>query len=600
MLKTSRRSSAAILLTLATLSGLDRADAQSTLRATRVASGLVMPVGAFAPAGDFNRLFILELASAGSGRIRTLDLSQSPPALSATPYLTVTPISAGGEQGLLGLAFHPNFASNGLFFVCYTDTSGDVKVVRYQANAPFASTDTADAASATDVLTIPHPAFPNHNAGWIGFGPDGFLYICAGEGNGSAQDLATRLGKVLRVDVDADDFPADPANNYAIPPSNPFYGSATALPEIWLSGLRNPWRASFDRATGDLWIGDVGGTAFEEVNFVPAGAGGGNFGWGCMEGLGCTQGGQCFCNDPGLTLPVYAYPHTSGNACIIGGYRYRGSAMCSFQGLYFFGDFTSSRIWTVEWNGSGVQALTDRSTELAAGGGPPISLITSFGEDAAGELYVCDAQGDVFRIEPGTIVDCNQNGVHDSCDLASGTSLDWNANGVPDECEPTPSIASCFGDGTTPTACPCNNPGGLGRGCDNSAQTGGAWLAAVGDPGLDQVVLISSGELPSVLTVFMQCQASTAGGVTFGDGVRCASGPLKRLYTKNASAGSVHAPALGEPSVTVRSTALGDPLAPQSGKVRYYQAYYRDPNPTFCPTPQGNTWNISSMLTITW
>jgi len=570
------------------------------MHANRVASGLVMPVGACAPTGDFNRLFILELASAGSGRIRILDLTQNPPLLVATPFLTVSPINAGGEEGLLGLAFHPSFASNGYFFVFYTDTSGNNRIVRYRANAPYASANTANASSATPVMTISHPSLSNHNGGWIGFGPDGFLYICVGEGNASAQNLATRLGKVLRIDVNNDAFPADSANNYANPPGNPFVGSPPALPEIWHSGLRNPFRASFDRATGEMWIADVGGNAFEEVDFVPAGIGGRNFGWGCMEGFGCTQSGTCICNGAGLALPVHAYAHTSGNGCIIGGYRYRGPSMCSFQGLYFFGDYNSSRIWTVAWNGSSVQGLTDRSAELAGGGGPPISRITSFGEDAAGELYICDAQGDVFRIESGTIVDCNLNSVDDACDLASGTSHDWNGNGLLDDCEPTPAIASCFGDGSTPTACPCNNTGGLDRGCNNSAQTGGAWLAGVGDPGLDQVVLISSGELPSALTVFMQCQASTASGVRFGDGVRCASGPLKRLYTKNASAGSVHAPASGEPSITARSTALGDPLAPHSGKVRYYQAYYRDPNPSFCPTPQGNTWNVSSMLTITW
>jgi len=600
MLSSILRAPLATLLTFATLSGLDRADAQSTMRATRVASGLVMPVGAFAPAGDFNRLFILELASAGSVMIRILDLTAIPPVLSPTPYLTITPISTGGEEGLLGLAFHPNFASNGALFVCYTDTSGDVKVVRYQANAPFSTANTADAASATEVLTIPHPAFPNHNGGWIGFGPDGFLYICAGEGNGSAQSLATRLGKVLRVDVDADDFPADTANNYAIPPGNPFSGSATALPEIWHYGLRNPWRASFDRATGDLWIGDVGDQIFEEINFVPAGQSGRNFGWGCMEGFICTQGGQCVCNDPGLTLPVYAYSHTSGNACIIGGYRYRGSAMCSFQGLYFYGDFSSSRIWTAEWNGSGIQNRTERTAELAAGGGPPISLITSFGEDAAGELYVCDVQGDVFRIEPGTIVDCNQNGVHDSCDLARGTSHDWNGNGLIDDCEALTGLPYCFGDGTTPTACPCGNVGAVGRGCNNSALTGGARLEAVGDPLRDEVVLISSGELPSATTIFLQTKGHNAIGFTFGDGVRCAGGAFKRLYVTDAVGGVAHAPALGDASIITRSNARGDPISALSGQVRYYQAFYYDPDATYCAAPLGNIWNASSMLKITW
>jgi len=600
MLQPTHRSSAAILLTLATLSGLDHADAQTTMRATHVASGLIMPVGATAPAGDFSRLFILELSSAGSGNIRVLDLTALPPVLSPTPYLTIGPINTGGEEGLLGLAFHPNFDSNGYLFVYYTNTAGDQQVVRYQANAPFASSTTADPASATEVLTINHPSAASHNGGWIGFGPDGFLYICSGEGAGVAQSLATLLGKVLRIDVDADDFPADPSNNYAVPPSNPYYGSSTELPEIWHYGLRNPWRASFDRATGDLWIGDVGGQVFEEINFVPAGSSARNFGWGCMEGLNCTPGGQCVCNDPGLTPPAHAYPHTSGNSCIIGGYRYRGPAMCSFQGLYFFGDFTSRRIWTAEWNGSGLQNRTERSAELATGGGPAMGLITSFGEDAAGELYVCDVQGNVFRIDPGAIVDCNQNGVHDSCDLANETSHDWNANGLLDDCESLTGLPYCFGDGTTPMACPCGNVGAVGRGCNNSAQTGGARLVAVGDPALDQVVLISSGELPSATTIFLQTKGHNANGFTFGDGVRCAGGAFKRLYVTDANGGVAHAPALGDASIITRSNARGDPIFALSGQVRYYQAFYYDPDATFCTAPQGNIWNASSMLKITW
>jgi hypothetical protein len=190
--------------------------------------------------------------------------------------------------------------------------------------------------------------------------------------------------------------------------------------------------------------------------------------------------------------------------------------------------------------------------------------------------------------------------VHDACDLASGTSHDWNGNGRLDDCEPTPATASCFGDGGGPMACPCANTGAPGHGCDNSAATGGARLDGAGDPRLDQVVLISSAELPSALTVFLQCKAASTSGSIFGDGLRCTSGPFKRLYMQNASGGTAHAPALGEASITARSTALGDPLSTGSGQVRYYQAYYRDPNPGFCPYPTGNTWNISNMLTITW
>jgi hypothetical protein len=273
--------------------------------------------------------------------------------------------------------------------------------------------------------------------------------------------------------------------------------------------------------------------------------------------------------------------------------------MCSFQGLYFFADYCSAKIWTVEWTGSAVSNLTDRTTQLAPGGGLAINSITSFGEDAAGEIYICDRGGEVFKIGPGPIVDCNQNGVHDGCDISSGNSHDWNNNGVLDECEPTGS-ASCFGDGSTQTACPCANTGTLGRGCDNSAVTGGAKLEAAGDPASDTVVLISSGELPTVLTIFLQGNLLNTNGVTFGDGVRCAAGSLKRMYAKNAVGGIVHAPATGDPSITTQSTNLGDPIFPLSGQIRYYQAYYRDPDPTFCTTPASNTWNVSGMITITW
>jgi len=575
--------------------------AQTSLRATRVASGLDNPDGVCAPAGDTSRLFIVEQASSGSGRIRILDLAQAPPVLLPAPYLSIAPILAGGEQGLLGLAFHPDFANNGYFFVCYTNSAGDNQVVRYQANAPFGTSSSANLTSGRPVLTIPHPGASNHNGGSLAFGPDGYLYIGAGDGGSqpfNAQTLSVRPGKILRVDVDADDYPADPANNFAIPPTNPFYGSTNPLPEIWHYGLRNPWRISFDRANGDLWIGDVGGAAVEEVDCVPAGVGGENFGWPCMEGSNCTSYG-CGCFLPQQTLPVQTYAHTSGNCCIIGGYRYRGAALCDYQGLYFFGDFCSSRVWSVEWNGTSTQNLTEHTAELAAGGGPTINLITSFGEDAAGELYVCDAFGDVFRIEPGTIVDCNQNSIHDGCEIANGSGHDWNGDGLLDECQPTGS-ASCFGDGTTPTACPCSNAGALGRGCDNSDATGGARLDGYGDPLQDSVVLQSSGELSSTLTLFLQGDARNVNGAVFGDGVRCVSGLLIRLYASAANAGSAHAPQAGDTPISQRSTSLGDPFVPGSGQRRYYQAFYRDPRLVLCSVAGGDPWNISSMLTVIW
>ena len=268
--------------------------------------------------------------------------------------------------------------------------------------------------------------------------------------------------------------------------------------------------------------------------------------------------------------------------------------------MYFFADYCTAEIWSGQFQGGTLANVTDRTAELAPGGGLSISSISSFGEDAAGEIYICDLGGEVFKIGAGTIVDCNGNGLHDGCDIANGTSHDWNSNGLLDECEPTPASATCFGDGSTPTPCPCANNGGAGRGCDNSALTGGARLEGAGLPANDQVVLISSGELPTALTIFLQGDAVQPAGLFYGDGVRCVTGTLKRLYVKDAAGGIAHAPAGNDPSITAQSTLLGDPIFPLSGQVRYYQAYYRDSDPAFCPAPSGNTWNVSGMLTIIW
>jgi len=592
------------LTALLASSSLQTAQAQLSLDTQLVANGLARPVFVTAPVGDFSRIFIVEQRSGTTGRIRIFDFATN--SLLATPYLSVSPVLTGNEEGLLGLAFHPDFANNGYFFVYYTATTGNNVVVRYQANAPFATSTTANAASATAVLTIPHPTNTNHNGGWIGFGPDNYLYIGTGDGGSAndppnnAQNINSLLGKMLRLDVDGDDFPSDATRNYRIPPTNPFAGATAGADEIFHYGLRNPWRNSFDRLTGDMWIGDVGQNAIEEVDFVPAGLGGLNFGWRCMEGAACTALTGCTCNAPTLTLPVYTANHSSGNCSITGGYRYRGSALCNFQGLYFVTDFCTSQIFTFGWNGSAITNLTNRTTDLDPPGTLAIGSIASFGEDAAGELYICDLNGgEVFKVVPGLIADCNANTQHDGCEILAGTAQDLNLDGVIDSCQST-GTASCFGDGSTPTACPCANVGTAGRGCDNSAATGGAKLEAFGDPLSDNVVLQSSGELPTALSIFLQGDVINSNGVVFGDGVRCAGGSLKRLYVRNASGGVASAPQPGNPSITAQSTALGDPIAPLSGATRIYQAYYRDPNLAFCAAPPGNSWNISSAITIIW
>lgn len=373
-----------------------------------VGSGLVRPVFVTAPPNDFDRLFIIEKR----GLIRIFDLTTD--TLLATPFLDIDPLVTGGtsdnsEQGLLGLAFHPDYESNGLFYVNYTGSGGDTRVVQYSVSA---DPNIADSASAQLLLFVDQP-FGNHNAGWLGFGPDGFLYVPLGDG-GSACDPGQRaqaisgqlLGKMLRIDVDGSDaFPADPNKNYAIPPSNPFVG-VVGDDEIWAYGLRNPWRPSFDRLTGDLIIADVGQNRREEVNFQPQGsAGGQNYGWDCEEGFACAnQSPQCLgeptgctCGQAGLTDPVHDYDHGGGRCSITGGYVYRGCDIPAENKNYFFADFCSAQIWSMTVS---VWTATQRNAELDPGGN--IANIVSFGEDAAGELYIVD-QGSSFTGDPGEI-----------------------------------------------------------------------------------------------------------------------------------------------------------------------------------------------------
>ncbi len=384
----------------------------------RVASGLARPLFVTAPPGDFSRLFIAEQRSGTTGRVRILELA-SLTAL-ATPFLAVPGVSTGSEQGLLGMAFHPDYASNGFFFVNFTDASGTTVIRRYSVSV---DPDLADAGSAATVLTIAQPQ-SNHNGGWIGFGPDGFLYVATGDGGGSddsgaghtagtgnAQDITDNLlGKILRLDVDGDDFPGDPGRNYAIPPDNPFVGVA-GDDEIWAYGLRNPWRASFDRTTGDLYIGDVGQGAREEIDVQPAAsAGGENNGWRLREGTIATpSGGVGGARPPGAIDPIYDYPHGAGDTqgfAVTGGVV-ESRALPTLAGLYLFADYQTSRVWTLRWDrsdpssfdGTNYTEFTDwgDAVEFQPDAGA-LTGIASFGEDAAGNVYVVSLAGDVFRV----------------------------------------------------------------------------------------------------------------------------------------------------------------------------------------------------------
>jgi len=293
------------------------------------------------------------------------------------------------ERGLLGMAFHPDFASNGLFFVNYTDARANTVIARYTVSAAGATK--ADPNSAQKIFTQEQP-YENHNGGNMAFGPDGDLYIALGDG-GSANDpekngqnLQTLLGKILRIDVNVD-------KGYTIPPDNPFV-NGDGLPEIWAYGVRNPWRFSFDRATGDLYIGDVGQNRHEEVNFQPADSKGGeNYGWNAYEGKHPFQSGQLSSGTP--VEPIAEYSHSNENGCsITGGYVYRGSAISSLQGAYLYSDYCSGRIWAAYRDTSGTW---QNNVFLEAG-----FQVSSFGEDANGELFVIDYVGTVYRLMPAS------------------------------------------------------------------------------------------------------------------------------------------------------------------------------------------------------
>ncbi|MFQ5704955.1 MAG: PQQ-dependent sugar dehydrogenase, partial [Gemmatimonadales bacterium] len=292
-------------------------------------------------AGDTSRLFVVERP----GAIRIIRNG----VVVATPFLDITNLtSLGGERGLLSLAFHPQYVENGQFFVYYTDvTDGGTRVVRYNVSA---DPDVADPSSAHLIIAVDQP-FNNHNGGQIAFGPDGMLYVGLGDGGsagdplGSGQDLSSLLGSIIRLDVDG----GDP---FAIPSDNPHVADPNARDEIWVSGLRNPWRFSFDRRTGDLYIGDVGQDEVEEVDVHSAAApGGANYGWNTMEGSRCFRSTNC--DTTGLTLPVLEYLHNAGGGCsITGGYVYRGSRIPALVGRYLYGDFCSEFVRSFVYDGS--------------------------------------------------------------------------------------------------------------------------------------------------------------------------------------------------------------------------------------------------------
>ena len=330
--------------------------------------------------GDTARLFVVEQA----GIVRELrhDSIQTRPLLNLTGR-----IASGGERGLLCIAFDPQFATNGRFFVYFTDHNGDLRIVRYNVSS---DRDSTDEATADTILAIPHPGQANHNGGQLQFGPDNMLWIGTGDGGGSgdpsgnSQNKHALLGKLLRLDVSG-------ASGYTIPAGNPGVNDTSFAPEVWAYGLRNPWRFSFDRQTGDLYIGDVGENNYEEVDLAPAAVQrgpGANYGWNIMEGKHCLVDG---CTQAGIP-PVVEYAHSPNVCSVTGGYVYRGSAIPGLDGHYFFADFCAGTVKSINWPSV---IVGDWSSQLSPG-----ASISSFGQDNKGELYITQLGGPVWKLVP--------------------------------------------------------------------------------------------------------------------------------------------------------------------------------------------------------
>jgi glucose/arabinose dehydrogenase len=397
--------------------------AHAALELQEIATGLDRPVFVTHAGDNSGRLFIVEQG----GKIRLLQDGE----LLQTPFLDVSAlIRAQAQQGLLSVAFHPIYMSNGLFYVIYTDTAGNSVIARYTVSPD--DPNIADPNSGLPLLTIPQP-FEEHNGGHLQFSPrDGYLYIGIGDGGAvgdpynNAQNPELLLGKILRIDVDSE-FP------YGIPSDNPFVGVTIPLQEIWAVGLRNPWRFSFDRITGDLYIADVGENDWEEINFQPASSqGGANYGWRMMEGKMCFDTAPG-CDQAGLTPPIHTYDHSKGCA-VIGGHVYRGEQLPALVGTYLFGDYCARTIWGLRQTLRGTWVQTALlQTDFA---------LSSFGEAEAGGLYAIDYYGGrVLRFTSvlsrlGGVVDgltgsivC-RNSTHRSKQRSTVSALYWGCNNM--------------------------------------------------------------------------------------------------------------------------------------------------------------------------
>lgn len=384
-----------------------------------IQSNLEDPTFVAAAPGDPNRLFIVEQ----HGRIRLL----LDGVLQETPFLDLDAIVPDQSfNGMLGLCFDPDYESNGFFYVQHTLSWGRVSVARYTTSR---NPNVADPQSRETVLELEFPGVGHHVGGWIGFGPDGYLYIPLGDGHttssqtpgSSSQSLDAPWGKILRVDVHGEDaYPADEDRNFAIPPDNPFIG--VGLGEIFARGLRNPFRADFDDETGDLWIADVGLFEREEINLITGGSGGGqNFGWACAEGSICDPALDCVCDE--LIEPVHEYTHQFG-CSITGGSVYNGCAIEGMQGRFFFGDWCSGRIWSCRRVAGSLVDVIEHTSSLDVPGQPDITRVTGIGVGADGELVVVSGSGNLFRIVPeGDPAHCSCPGDFDGSGVVDGADI---------------------------------------------------------------------------------------------------------------------------------------------------------------------------------
>ena len=388
--------------------------ARAAIRLVPVSTGLSAPLFVANAGDNSNRLFIVERA----GIVRVLQPGSATP----TVFLDIrSRVLSGGEQGLLGLAFHPQYAGNRRFFVFYTrPADGTLVIAEYAASTNPNVADTTE----TVVLTIPHPTNSNHNGGMLAFGTDGYLYIGVGDGGGgydipnNAQNIDVLLGKILRIDINP---PAGAGVPYLSPTTNPFYGGTPGRDEIFAFGMRNPWRFSFDRITGQQWVGDVGQGQREEVD-TPIVAGG-NYGWRVYEGFRCTDIDPTLCTPSNYVLPAFDYAHTGGRCSLTGGYPYRGTQGVVRDGNYLYADFCTGEIF--EWDGATQTVLLDTAMS-----------ISSFGEDEHGELYVVDLNGAVsriaalaacgFRLSP-TSGDFGAGGGTGSVEVITGAGCDWTS-----------------------------------------------------------------------------------------------------------------------------------------------------------------------------